>query len=405
MARQLQDWLRAYIEYTKGTEAPRIMHFFAGVSCIAGALRRKVWLDQVRFKWFPSFYIVFVADPGIATKSTTADLASELLREIPGINFGPDNVTWQSLVTAFAAAGESFEYQAEWYPMSAITLVASEFGSLMDLANQDMVNLFITLWDGRPRYEKQTKMSGSDTVEAPWINMLACTTPSWLATNMDQLATSGGLTSRTIYVFAEGKENFIAYLDEHAPEGLAARRQALVHDLEHIATKLCGPFTMTPEARDWGREWYEHLWRKVYSTDLPDWQKGYIARKQTHLHKLAMILSVSRSDDLCITKDDLQLAEQMLLAIEKDLARVFQNVGKSEESLNSNRLISYIQRHGQLPYEEAYQYVHAHFPDFRDFEGIVAGAIRSGMIKMREVAVGKFVLVAENTRSNNGGVM
>jgi hypothetical protein len=395
MTRKCNNWIDTYISYTKGTEAPRLFHFFAGVSCIAGALRRKVWIDQIRFKWFPGMYIVLVADPGIATKSTTADLAMELLQAVPGIKFGPDNVTWQSLVTSFAGACESFEWNGEYHPMSPLTLVASEFGSLMDLHNQEMVNLFITLWDGRKKYEKETKMSGTDVVEAPWINLLACTTPSWIATNMDQLATSGGLTSRTIYVFAEAKANYIAYLDEYAPTGLEQLKADLTHDLEHMAVNLAGPFTISPEARSWGRQWYEDLWTKHYSIDAPDWSKGYIARKQTHVHKLAMILSASRNDSMRITQDDLQLADQMLLSIETDLAKVFAKVGKSDEALAAAKILEFVTRRITCPYEEALKFVHSELPNFHDFEGILNGLIRSAQIRCDVRPTGAFLSVVK----------
>src|SRR5437867_2527471 len=181
MPRKLDNWLTQYVAYASCTEAPKITHFWAGVSAIAGALRRRAWFDQIKFRWYPGFFIIFVGPPGVITKSTTADGSMDLLREVPGIHFGPDSVTWQSLVTSFAASAESFEYEGSWYPMSAITLLASEFGNLIDFQDSAMVNLFITLWDGRNRYEKQTKVSGNDMVEAPWINLLACTTPQWIA--------------------------------------------------------------------------------------------------------------------------------------------------------------------------------------------------------------------------------
>ena len=385
MTRHLPDWLQSYIKYTEGTEAPRIMHFYAGVSAIAGALRRKVWIDMGRFKWYPSFYIVFVADPGIVSKSSTADLSMNLLRQIPGIKFGPDSVTWQSLVTSFAGACESFEYKGAWYPMSAITLLSSEFGSLMDLSNQEMVNLFITLWDGRDRYDKQTKMSGSDTVEAPWINLLACTTPSWMATNMTQLATAGGLTSRTIYVFGEKKERYVAFPDQYLPADVQTLQEALIHDLEYISTNLTGPATIAPAGRRWMEAWYANLWDNIYRPELPDWQKGYLARKQTHVCKLALVLSVSRSDTLEISEDDLILADTMLASIETDFNKVFSMVGKSEDAISAEKLIDYIKRKGACSYSDAYKTVHANFPDFRDFEGIISGCIRSGAITLKAV--------------------
>ena len=70
MSRIHADWLGAFCEYAKYGEAP--------VGCIFGlesvqllcALRRKVWIDQAYFKWFPNFYILLVAPPGIVSKST-----------------------------------------------------------------------------------------------------------------------------------------------------------------------------------------------------------------------------------------------------------------------------------------------------------------------------------------------
>ena len=91
--RNYADWLKAYLKYAEATEAPQHMHFWSGVSAVAGALRRKVWIDQAYFKWYPNFYIVLVAPPGIVSKSTTVGIAMDLLRKVPGIHFGPDVVT------------------------------------------------------------------------------------------------------------------------------------------------------------------------------------------------------------------------------------------------------------------------------------------------------------------------
>lgn len=382
MTRRCKNWLDSYIAYTKGTESPRLMHFFAGCSAIAGALRRKVWFDQIRFKWYPSMYIVFVADPGIAAKSTTADLAMDLLREVPGIKFGPDNVTWQSLVTSFAGSCESFEWNDEWHPMSPITLLASEFGNLMDLNDKDMVNLFITLWDGRARYEKETKMSGNDTIEAPWINMLACTTPAWMADNMGRYATGGGLTSRIIYVYAEGKENFAAYLDTTAPKEIVQLREALVQDLEHISMNLCGPLTLTAQGRAWGEHWYKNLWQNIYRKEGEDWWKGYISRKQTHLHKLAIIMSVSRGDSMLIDEDDLILANAMLEQIEAEHEKIFAYVGKSESYIHAQKFIALLKQKVSIPYTEVHRVMMSAFPDARDLDGVVASITRSGLVKL-----------------------
>lgn len=382
MKRNFADWLPAYLEFTTGTEAPRIMHFWTGVSCIASCLRRKVWLDMKRFRWYPNFYIIFVAPPGIISKTTTMSMGMDLVKRVPGIKFGPDVVTWQALVTRFAEAQEDFEFNDEWIPMSPLTLASGELGNLINPQDRDMVNLFIALWDASPSFEKVTKGSGNDTVSAPWINMIGCTTPHWIADNMPSATVGGGFTSRCVFVYAEKKENFIAYPDEHTRPDYEDFAQRLVQDLEYIATSLVGPMRLSEKAREWGRAWYQQMWT-THNQRLDDNRlDGYLARKQTHMHKLAMILAISRGDDLEISEIDLMAASAMLDETEKDLDKVFSRIGRSEESLQAERFVAFVRRYGKVSYTKAYAYVHTYFPDFQDFKGILEGAQRSGQIKM-----------------------
>lgn len=380
MTRHLDNWLTTYVDYASVTEAPRSMHFWTGVSVLAGALRRKVWIDMVRFQWFPSFYVIFVAPPGVVSKTTTADVGMSLLRDVPGINFGPDIITWPSLVQAFASSGESFQMGEDWLPMSAMTLVAGELGNLINPQDREMLNLYITLWDGVKRLDKSTKTSGSDTIEAPWINILGCTTPHWIADNMPAAAVGGGFTSRCIFVYADTKVAYVPYVDEVVHKNNDIIREALVHDLEHIATNMTGAFVITEDARVWGREWYEKFWRIEVPGMNNQLMEGYAARKQTHLHKTAMMMSAARSDDRIITREDLMLADMMLTGLEPDMVKVFSRIGRTEESLQTERFLEFVKKNGYVSYAKAYQHIHFAFPDFHNFESIVTGCIRAGYI-------------------------
>lgn len=61
--------------------------------------------------------------------------------------------------------------------------------------------------------------------------------------------------------------------------------------------------------------------------------------------------------------------------------------------MQAERFIEFVRRKGTIPYEEAYSMIHVYFPDFRDFEGILAGAVRSGQITVLTTATG-FMLKA-----------
>lgn len=371
------------MDYASFSEAPKHMHFWTGVSTIAGALRRRVWIDMAYFKWTPCFYIILVAPPGIVSKSTTAGIGMSLLKKVPDIKFGPDVVTWQALVTAFAESTMSFEYNGEFHPMSALTIESSEFGNLLNPQDKEMVDLLVSLWDSKQgAFEKRTKGSGHDLVENPWINLIACTTPSWIAGNFPEYMIGGGFTSRCLFVYADKKAQLVAYPSKIVPKDLPIMAQRLVEDLSTISL-LAGEYRLTEAAMEWGQKWYEAHYADKHEHLDDDRFGGYLARKQTHIHKLAMIIAASESDRMAIEREHLEVADMMVTDLEADMKFVFDKIGKSEDAVYAERLIWYVQKRNGCPYSEAFRFVHAHFPKLADFEGVVAGAIRSNQLVLK----------------------
>lgn len=408
MARNYPDWIKAFIEYASCSEAPEKMRYWTAVATVAGALRRKVWIDQAYFKWICNFYIVFVAKPGIVSKSTTADVGMNLLRRVPGIKFGADVVTWQSLVTNFAAAMEEFALPSgEFMKMCALTIVSSEFGNLLNPTDREMVDILVSLWDGRAIFEKSTKGSGNDRIENPWINIIACTTPSWIAGSFPEYMIGGGFTSRCVFVYVEDKEKYIAYPGLIVPADISETEKRLVQDLEHISLNLAGEYALTREALEWGKLWYEEHY-KNRPEGLDDARfGGYIARKQTHIHKLAMVIAASQRDRLVITSDDLQAANNRVTDLEKDMPLVFGLIGRSEISLQTERLIQYVHRRKSVEYNEAYRYVHDYFPEVKLFESIVEGAVRAGFLRLAANGNKTFIIssgVPYGAQKNSSGI-
>lgn len=386
MSRQLKNWIQEYTEYSAFSEAPGKFHFWTAVSAIAGALRRKVWIDMGYFQWTPNFYIVFVAPPGVVSKSTTASIGMNLLRQVPGISFGPEAVTWQSLVQSLGNSTETFEINQTHHAMSPITIIASEFGTFLNPSDRQMVDVLVSLWDGQIGvWEKATKTQGSDHIENPWINILACTTPSWIAGNFPEYMIGGGFTSRTVFVYADQKRQLIAYPSEHIPAEQKEREKKLVHDLEHIALNCLGEYKLTPEATKWGVAWYENH----YLGGIPEHLTGerfggYLARKQTHIHKLALILAAAGSDEPIITQTHLEAAAQLVTTNEFDMPQVFANIGKSDITRAISEVNAYMKSHRRIPLETLY----AAFSEkltWQEFEVVKESAIRAGKMELRNL--------------------
>lgn len=394
--RNFKNWLQSFIEYASFGEAPKHMYFWTGVSTIAGVLRRKVWIDEKSFKWFPNFYVVLVAPPGIVSKSTTAGIGMDLLRAVPGVKFGPEIVTWQALATSFVNAAETFEYQELHHTQSALTIESSEFGNLLNPQDKEMVDILVTLWDGKG-IKKETKHSGNDEIINPWINLIACTTPSWIAGNFPEYLIGGGLTSRMVFVYAEKKAKLVPYLHEVAPQDHAETKTKLIADLERIAIDCVGEYRLTTEAEDWGRAWYAKHYEGERPKNLDDDRfGGYFARKQTHIHKLAMVLAAAESNRMLITRDHLELADVMVTDLEPDMAMVFSKIGKTDEAFYADRLIQFVRRQGPkgVPYPEVYRFVYSQFPSLRDFEGVFTGAVRAGFLRIENGPGGVVQVIA-----------
>jgi|SRR6478736_15180 len=383
--RELPDWITEFMNNTTWGEAPSYFYFWVAVATIGAALRRRVWLPMGTFTWYPNLYTLLVAPPGIVQKSSTSDLGMRLLRQIPGIHQGPTTLTWQSLYDAFLEVGDEFQISptenATQYPLY---INSSEFGITLNMKDIDMVNQLIHIWDGY-EMKKRTRMDGELLIPTPSLNMIACTTPSWIAENVPQYLIGGGLTSRMLFVYGEEKSRYIAYPQRHMPPDYEERQAKLTRDLERIS-QLVGPFTLTEDAYQWGTEWYEHF----HKVEAPKLDKtligGYIARKQTLVHKVAMILAVSQGNDLVITRALLERAVALITELEGNMPKVYNKIGMTADSNAALQVLAFLERYnGTADFNVLYRYMHRYYPEPEVFEKILMGMIEAQYITIDRV--------------------
>ncbi len=383
--RHFKDWLKSFVPFASFGEAPIKMLYWTGVSTLAGALRRRVWFEQKYFQWIPNFYVIFVAPPGVVSKSTTANIGMNLLRQLGYIKFGPDVITWQALVSSLEKSTEaiqslSLSLSGEFRSMSALTFCSDELGNLLNPNDRDLVDALVTLWDGKQgAFSKETKTSGSNKVENPFVNIIGCTTPAWISGNFPEYLLGGGFTSRCVFLYADKKRQFVPYVDEAVPLDFDEYRSWLIRDLEHIST-LYGCYELTGPARDWGHKWYMDHWKRRPAHVQTEQFEGYMARKQTHVHKLAMILSAARRDDLVIREQELVEATETMTILEEDMPKVFARVGQTDITRGSAEILSVVEASPGVSYTDLYQRLFRTL-SHDDFTKALTGALATNKIR------------------------
>lgn len=385
MSRRLSNWIEAYLDYSGSSESPETFHFWTAVSVLAGALRRRIWINQAYFDWTPNHYIIFVAPPGIVSKSTTANIGHRLLRQIDDVVFGPDSMTWQALTESLAQSSRQVLIGQDFHAMSCVTIVSSEFGTFLDPSDRAMVDVLVSLWDGQVgTWERRTKTQGADLIVNPWLNIIACTTPKWIAGNFPEYMIGGGFTSRCVFVYGEEKRHLVAYPAMNIPKNFSSREADLVHDLEEISL-LAGPVTMTQEAIDWGTQWYTDHYAATKSMPLEEskWG-GYWARKQTHIHKLAMVLSAAEDDSLIIQRHHLADAAAIVTQLEGNLPRIFELVGQSADARIAESVREAVASNFAIDKAALFRRLSKTYSP-KEIEDALGSSIRAGLIGVRQM--------------------
>lgn len=338
--RTLDNWLMKYGEYTIESESPEQFHLWTGLSILASCLRRNVWLNQGTHILYPNMYVILVGPPGRVRKSTSIRLGRHLLIDIEGIHFGADSCTREDLIKSLAKIS-SMAKQA------AMTIHSTELSSLIEPSGIKMIQFLTDIFDGDVKWQYSTKHQGKDLIKSPVLNILAATTPTWIAEGLPVEVVGHGFTSRVLFVYGADRrylKPFPGQLDGELAKNLRA-------DLDHIS-RIEGIFQWGKGAKDV----YAKIYEEIDSSAPKDYRlEGFHNRKDIYTLKVAMLLSIARSDDLIMQPGDIKTAYAALSDIEESMHKTFSAVGKYDHAADTERMLAAIDDEGEMDSEEIYR--------------------------------------------------
>lgn len=386
MARELSgSWLDHYLAYTENSESPVSYHTWCGLSVIAGALQRRVYL-----RWglgrvvYPNLYVVLVGPSGRTRKGVAIGIAKDFLKKVPGITVTPESSTGQQAMTmAMKRAINSFtdptDDRLKFH--CAVTAFSEELSVFLGQGNIQYLASLTDWYDSKDEWEYESIGRGKDSLTGLCLNLVGGTAPDWIQSMIPQEALGGGFTSRIIFIVEEVKRRIIPeYIPSKEEERIAG---LLLNDLERIG-QLSGEMTFTPDAKDLYVDWYiqQDMALSNNQPAITDSRfAGYCERRATHLQKLMLLCSASRGDDLLINTEDFDRAVALLKGAEVNMHKTFGGLGKSRISNQSNDVINYIKQMGITTRSLVMQKFH------RDIDSFTLVQIEQQMEQMRIVKI------------------
>jgi hypothetical protein len=344
--RRLDDWLTSHLEYTEHSESPISYHTWAAISCIASALQRRVYVDW-ETRIYPNQYIILIGPSANARKGYPLDLARTLINKI-NIFVAAENPTPEALIVDIQEQETTFKDGTTGkFPMqSPVYIVAEELSVLLGQQNIMFLSFLTNWYDSRGVWHRRTKHGQSQKILGVSCNILASTAPDWLPSILTQEAIGGGFTSRCIFVVEEKKRQTILDPADFRPP--LALLEDLAHDLETMLY-TSGKFEWDNDAKELYKEWYSEEDRKIDNFTVMGGDpalRNYAGRRTTHLRKLMMCMSMSRDNDLQLTKNDFDRAKLLLEITEKKMPAVYKGLGRSRYVQETEIILSYIRSKG-----------------------------------------------------------
>jgi len=350
--RRCSNWLESLAQYVEETESPRQFWFWSGLSTIAGALQRKVWLPFGLEPLYANLYVMIVAPPGVCRKGAPVSLSKKLLQAVKAKVFA-DSPTKRALTKALSELGKT-EYFTIIRPDGtkkpkvhcSMSLISKEFSSFLAVDPKAMVEILTDLFDAHDEWEYKTSGEGTDMLHGVCINCLFASTPSWIANNLPEDAIGGGFTSRFAIISGRKKYKWISL----PPEPDAELFNRLVADLHQIKS-LVGEFQWGKGAYECYNKWY-HTVEDITANTRDMRLHGYIARMHVMVLKVAMCLHVAYSDTLVLEEKDVYQATILMQSVLDLAPDALGGQGRSRSSAETETIMKQLQTLGTTSFAE-----------------------------------------------------
>lgn len=369
----LGDFIMEFFGYTQEfmRDTPDLFRRWCGISLVASALERRVWVPIGGYVVYPNLYTILVAPSGFG--KAIIEYSKRLLEGVkdpqtakPMFRVQPDNMTKASMIDEIAKAEITrIKPQGMGGPLiyHALNIYSEDLNAWMSTYDAETFGALLAIWNNQDDYKetRRTSIVRSQNIKAPIINLLVGVQPFIMGSMFPDEAWYTGLTRRTIMVYSyeQGPKRRLSEFIQPDPTHRAELQQRLAE-----FGQLFGQCDWTPDALVRLVEWdFADGPPRPQHTRLD----AYCKSRTIFAEKLAVVSAVSRTGALLIEEVDVVRAIEWLLDAERTMPDIFRAMkGKSDgavlEELWRFAQGEFIRRKGGIPRQVLWHWLSGRTP-------------------------------------------
>lgn len=319
------DWIELFLESTEGIPSPEIFRLWSGITAVAGALERRVWLESAQGKLYPNLYVMLVSAPGIGKTQAIARVDT-LWRQTRELKVAPHDVTKAAFIDSLKNAGRRIiKSETAIVEYHSLLVAADELGVFLPAYDLDFLSSLNRIYDNPDVHQQNRRGFGDEQIDIinPQLTILGGTQPAYLAHLLPEAAWGQGFMSRMVMIYSAHQVKirlFGTIFRSMLPPELLLGMKAML--------RLYGPMLVEPDAEEAIESWYGTGMEPIPQHSRLE---HYNQRRVIHVLKLSMIAAVS-AGRMSITLTDFNRARDWLIQAEAIMPDIFREMIQRSDS-------------------------------------------------------------------------
>lgn len=326
------SFIYEYLNYCDSLETAEDFDFWGAIWILSLLCNRNILINRPNLYLYPNFYILLVANSGIARKSTAINFAKKILDGI----IEKDNIHLLTSTTSSQKFNQTLSNLSKKNKNCVIGINCSEF--ITFYKNKSLIYQLTDFYDcpdERKGYGTITK--GNINIYNLFISSYTGSTPIYYikAVNEDEIC--GGFTSRNIIIPAEKGKRRIAWETQNRNYEEIIK---IGKSIQKFIKKSEGVCNLSTEAIRRYTNWYNR--RKLSNFD--PFLQSFESREQDYVLKLACLFAINEYS-LEISEKHITLAINFIKNYKKSSYNYFRNEIYKEDKNDLTVIIEKIKKY------------------------------------------------------------